>query len=61
MVVPFSLPYTSCRSHASLLSLSLSSRAISRGEAYLYLETAQESHRPQAVQGIESVLGTVGS
>ena len=45
MVVPLSSPFTSHRSHVGSLFLSLSSCAITHGEAYLYLETARESRR----------------
>ena len=43
--VPFSLLYTSHRTCVQSLLLSLSSCAITRGEAYSNLESAWESHR----------------
>ena len=45
VVVPLSSTYNSCRRHVGLLLLSLSLHAVAWQKAYLYLETAQESHR----------------
>jgi hypothetical protein len=45
MDVSLSLPYAFRMSFIGSLLFGLSSCAITRGEAYLYLETAGESHR----------------